>query len=80
MRRIRKNTDITNEKKLETLTGQYKVFRLIPEGQEQLDFVEWASDLTRNHPIAQAYQKIRKNHFDKLRKKLQTQEKNSSVE
>ena len=34
---------------------QYRVFRLTREGPEELNFVEWASDLNRNHPIAKLY-------------------------
>ena len=37
---------------MRTNSNQYKVFKLGPEGPEEINFVEWASDLNRNHPIA----------------------------
>eukprot|EP00347_Sterkiella_histriomuscorum_P018595 403344913 len=53
---------------LRSNSSQYKVFKLGPEGPEEINFVEWASDLNRNHPIAKQYQAQRKNFFDQIRK------------
>jgi hypothetical protein len=50
---------LSKENLQEQLTSQYKVFRLTKDGSEEMDFVEWASNETRNHPIAKAYQNIR---------------------
>lgn len=35
---------------------EYKIFRLLPDGiSEEIDFIEWASNLNNRHPIAKAY-------------------------
>lgn len=47
----------------------------MPEGgQQEIDFVEWASNLNNKHPIAKAYQDLRKSHFKKLRKEQALQD------
>ncbi len=54
------------------ISKEYKIFKLQPEGdQVEIDFVEWASNLNNRHPIAKAYQDLRKSHFNKLRKEQQ---------
>jgi len=51
------------------ISKEYKIYRLLPDGiHEEVDFVEWASNLKNRHPIAIQYQNYRKSHFDKLRK------------
>jgi hypothetical protein len=55
MEKIKMKEDLTNENMKTFLASQYKVFRLTKDGTEEMDFIEWASDLNRNHPIAKDY-------------------------
>lgn len=67
---IKMNADLSRDNLSQILVNQYKVFKLLPQGQQEIDFVEWASDIKRNHPIAKQYQNLRKNHFDKVRREI----------
>ena len=48
--------DVSNDELNKTMNLSFKIFRLTHDGPEEFDFVEWASDLNRNHPIAKDYQ------------------------
>ncbi len=38
------------------ITKEYKIFRLTADGgSEEVDFVEWASKLNNQHPIARQF-------------------------
>jgi hypothetical protein len=66
---IKQHAEINTETLTQVITKEYKIYKLMPEGgSQEIDFVEWASNLNNKHPIAKAYQDLRKSHFKKLRK------------
>ena len=68
---IRQNAEMTSENLQHMISKEYKIFRLLPDGvSEELDFVDWASNLKNRHPIAKQYQSFRRSHFDRLRKDM----------
>lgn len=66
---IKMDKEVSKQNLQQMIIKEYKILRLTPDGEpEDVDFVTWASCLNNRHPIARAYQDLRKNHFNKLRK------------
>jgi hypothetical protein len=75
--KIRESAEKNSENLQNMIIREYKIFRLLPDGvSEEINFVEWASNLNNRHPIAKAYQNLRKAHFSKLRKEALKEENN----
>ena len=73
--KIKESTEKNSENLQNQIIKDYKIFRLLPGCQpEEIDFVEWASNLNNRHSIAKAYQSLRKTHFNKLRKEVAMKE------
>jgi hypothetical protein len=54
--KIRESTEKNSDKLQNQIIKDYKIFRLLPGGpSEEIDFVEWASNLNNRHPIAKEY-------------------------
>ena len=54
---IKSNAEINTENMQQMISKEYKIFKLMPEGgaQQEIDFVDWASNLKNKHPIAKGY-------------------------
>jgi hypothetical protein len=56
LHKIRESAEKNSENLQNMIIREYKIFRLLPDGiSEEIDFVEWASNLNNRHPIAKAY-------------------------
>ena len=73
--KIKESAEKNSENLQNQIITEYKIFRLLPGcPAEEIDFVEWASNLKNRHPIAKAYQNLRKTYFNKLRKEIAMKE------